>query len=324
MITLVRLFERHHRLVRIAAVAVCLLFGVRAMADMIDAVGDASAADEPVARRAVASGGARAARPAAPSKSGAAMVERNIFCSTCMPAAAPSAAAAPVDNGIPPATSLPLRLIATHVPAGAEGGSGRSSATILHDPTGGQGAYAVGHRMPGAGSIVRIGGRSVDFENPAASRVERLAIADKPPPPAEPAAPEGEAPPAERERRPGRGQVDSALQAKLDDGVRAIDETTFEVKRQLVEDVLARPRAAAGGARVMPRPDGLRVMRVKPESAHARLGLRSGDTIHAVNGIELSSPDKMLEAITQLRNESNITLSITRRREPVTLKYTVR
>ncbi len=88
--------------------------------------------------------------------------------------------------------------------------------------------------------------------------------------------------------------------------------------------MLARPQAAAGGARVMPRPDGLRVMRVKPESAHARLGLRSGDTIHAVNGIELSSPDKMLEAITQLRNESNISLSITRRREPVTLKYTVR
>ncbi len=321
MTTLVRLFERHHRIVRIGAFAVCLLFGVRAMAHVVNAVGDASASDEPALARA-GSGPRAAARPATLSKSGAAMAERNIFCSTCVPAAAPTAAAPVADNGIPPATSLPLRLIATHV----AGGAGRSSATILHDVTGGQGAYAVGDRMPGAGDIVRIGGRSVDFQNPAASRVERLAIADRPAaPPAEQPAAVGEdaPPPAEREGRRGRA-ADPELQAKLDDGVRAIDETTFEVKRKLIEDVLARPQAAAGGARVLPRADGLRVMRVRPDSAHARLGLRSGDTIHAVNGIELSSPDKMLEAITQLRNESNISLSITRRREPVTLKYTVR
>jgi general secretion pathway protein C len=318
--TLARLFERHHRLVRIGAFAVCLLFGVRAMADMIDAVGDASAADEPVPARA-ASGSRAPARPATLSKSGAAMAERNIFCSACVPASAPAAAAPIADSGIPPATSLPLRLIATHV----AGGAGSSSATILHDVTGGQGAYGLGDRVPGAGNIVRIGGRSIDFENPAASRVERLAIADRPAaPPAQPAPAEGDAPPPSgRERRRGRA-VDPELQARLDDGVRAIDDTTFEVKRKLIEDVLARPQAAAGGARVVPRPDGLRVMRVRPDSAHARLGLRSGDSIHAVNGIELSSPDKMLEAITQLRNESNISLSITRRGEPVTLKYTVR
>ena len=320
MTTLVVLFERHHRIVRIGAFAVCLLFGVRAMADMIDAVGDASAADEPARTRA-GSGPPAAHRPATLSRSGAALAERNIFCSTCVPAAAPTAAAPVADSGIPPTTSLPLRLIATHV----AGGAGRSSATILHDVTGGQGAYAVGDRVPGAGDIVRIGGRSIDFQNPAASRVERLVIADKPVAPRaeQPAAVTEDAPPAERERRRGRA-ADPELQAKLDEGVRAIDETTFEVKRKLIEDVLARPQAAAGGARVLPRADGLRVMRVRPDSAHARLGLRSGDTIHAVNGIELSSPDKMLEAITQLRNESNISLSITRRREPVTLKYTVR
>jgi general secretion pathway protein C len=317
---LVRLLDRHRRLLYIAAFAVCTLFGVRAMADMFDAIGDADAADPaPVVTPRPAPGRARAA---APSKSGAALAERNMFCSACQPAAPAGAAPIVADDGTPPATSLPLRLIATLVAAPA---SGRSAATVLHDPSGSQGAYGLGDRLPGAGAIVRIGGRSVDFENPAASRVERLALDEKV---AAPAAPDRAGSADEQARpdgqKPDRRAGDPELQAKLDTGVRALDETTFEVDRKLVEDVLARPQAAARGARIVPRADGLRVFGVRPDSAHARLGLRSGDIIHSVNGIDLSSPDKMLEAITQLRNESSIALSITRRSEPVTLNYRVR
>lgn len=321
---LARILDRHRRLLYIAAFAACSLFGVRAMADMLDAIGDADAADAvPVGAARPAAGRGRAAPAAAPSKSGAALADRNMFCSSCQRAAAAAAAPTVADDGTPPATSLPLRLIATHVAAGSSGG-GRSAATVLHDPSGSQGAFALGDRLPGAGAIVRIGGRSVDFENPAAGRVERLALEEMRPP----AAPAGDRTPAVEERpdahKPGRAGADPALQAQLDSGVRAIDETTFEVDRKLVEDVLARPQAASRGARIVPRADGLRVFAVKPDSAHARLGLRSGDIIHAVNGIDLSSADKMLQAITQLRNESSISLSITRRSEPVTLNYRVR
>ena len=321
---LARILDRHRRILYIAAFAACSLSGVRAMADMIDAIGDADAADAvPVGAARPAAG--RAAPAAAPSKAGAALADRNMFCSSCRRAAAADAAPVVAADGTPPATSLPLRLIATHVAAGRPG-SGRSAATVLHDPSGSQGAFALGDRLPGAGAIVRIGGRSVDFENPAAGRVERLALDEKKAPPAAPA---GDRTPAGEEQRPDarrheRAGADPALQAQLDSGVRAIDETTFEVDRKLVEDVLARPQAAARGARIVPRADGLRVFAVKPDSAHARLGLRSGDIIHAVNGIDLSSADKMLQAITQLRNESSIALSITRRSEPVTLNYRVR
>ena len=319
---LARILDRHRRILYIAAFAACSLFGVRAMADMLDAIGDADAADvAPVGAARPAAG--RTAPPATPSKSGAALADRNMFCSSCQRAAAAAAAPAVADDGTPPATSLPLRLIATHVAASPSGG-GRSAATVLHDPSGSQGAFTLGDRLPGAGAIVRIGGRSVDFENPAAGRVERLALEEMKAPPAPPAGDRtaGEAQPDAH--KPERAGADPALQAQLDSGVRAIDETTFEVDRKLVEDVLARPQAASRGARIVPRADGLRVFAVKPDSAHARLGLRSGDIIHAVNGIDLSSADKMLQAITQLRNESSISLSITRRSEPVTLNYRVR
>jgi general secretion pathway protein C len=323
---LVRVLERHERIVRLAVIAVCALFGARAALHVVDAMEGSSAwaSEAPASEATAGAVGARRTRgevaevpgAAAIGAAGAAMAERNIFCSSCAPPPPPSSQdAAP--TGVPPLTALPLRLIATHTSS-----AGGSSATVLDGASANQGAYGMGERLPGAGPIVRIGGRSIDFENPAAGRVERLAIADPAaaPSPAPPAA-EGEPSP---ERPAGRG-ADPELAAALDAGVRAVDETTFEVDRGLIESVIARPQAAARGARVSPQSGGgLRLVGVRPSSAHARLGLRSGDLILAVNGIDLSSPDKMLEAVTRLRSESTVSLSITRRRQPVTLTYHIR
>jgi general secretion pathway protein C len=308
-----RLIERHHRLLRIAAIAVCVLFGARALFDVLDAMDGAEAWASAATPPAPA-----LRRPAPLGKSGAALVERNLFCSTCT-AVPPDAQPAETPSGEPPATALPLRLIATHV---ASGESARSVATVLDGSSSNQGAYRLGDSLPGAGAIVRIGGRSVDFQNPSKGRVERLAIAE----PAVPAAPEAAAAPdVERNvERAGRRAADPELTAALEAGVRPIDATTFEVDRGLIERVIARPQSAARGARVTLREGGLRLAGVRPDSAHARLGLQSGDTILAVNGVELSSPDKMLEAVTRLRNESTISLSVTRKRQPVTLTYHIR
>jgi type II secretory pathway component PulC len=318
---LVRLLERYQRLVRLAAVAVCVLFGARALADVIDAMEGASAwaADTRPARPAAKPPAATAA--IALDKSGDALAERNLFCSTCT-VALPDEKVAEAPSGVPPTTSLPLRLIATHVASGDASGS---RATVQDSSSSHQGAYRMGDSLPGAGAIVRIGGRSVDFQNPAAGRVERLAIVEATAPAA---APEEAAPAAtdvsDRPRPDRRRAADPQLTAELDAGVRSIDATTFEVDRGLIERVIARPQAAARGARVSLREGGLRVSGVRPDSAHARLGLQSGDTILAVNGVDLSSPDKMLEAVSQLRNESRISLSVTRKRQPVTLTYHIR
>lgn len=319
---LVRLLERHQRALRVAALTACVLSAARAIVHVVEALDGSStawAAETPSARPAPAPPPTAAAP--APSKSGAALVERNLFCSACSPPVADAGAVAEVVGSEPPATSLPLHLIATHVAADR---AGRSSAMVQDTPTGSQGAYRLGEPLPGAGVVVRIGGRSIDFENPATGRVERLAIAETAAPAK--AAPEPVAEEPQDDARPARGRraADPELTAALDRGIKAIDETHFEVERGLIESVIARPQAAARGARVVPGAGGLRVTRVRPDSAHARLGLKSGDTILAVNGVELSSPDKMLEAFTRLRNETSISLSITRRREPVTLRYQIR
>lgn len=323
---LVRLLERHQRVLRVAALAACVLSAARAIVHVVEALDGSSTA---WAAETPAAGPARAAPTPTPTASapslgasGAALVERNPFCSACAP---PVADAGPVAEDVgssePPATALPLHLIATHVAADR---AGRSSAMVQDAPSNSQGAYRLGESLPGAGPVVRIGGRSIDFENPGTGRVERLAIAEIAAPARSAPEPVAEEPHDDTSPARRRRGADPELAAALDSGIKAIDETHFEVERGLIESVIARPQSAARGARVALGQGGLRLTRVRPDSAHARLGLKSGDTILAVNGVELSSPDKMLEAVTRLRNETSISLSITRRREPVTLSYQIR
>ncbi|MEZ4368301.1 MAG: PDZ domain-containing protein, partial [Kofleriaceae bacterium] len=63
---------------------------------------------------------------------------------------------------------------------------------------------------------------------------------------------------------------------------------------------------------------------IKPSSAFAKLGFSNGDTLHAINGFELTSMDKALEMYTKLREANALQVEVTRRGKPVTLNYTIR
>jgi hypothetical protein len=117
--------------------------------------------------------GPRIVRPAAQpgvaaasrSKDGQPIIDRNIFCSDCLPpvieAAAPSA---PVDPNVVVLTSLPLQLIATHVVEGRA--AERDSGQLRLHPQ---------HRHPDAGRVLdrpRDPGRRPDRRRPP--QVRRL------------------------------------------------------------------------------------------------------------------------------------------------------
>jgi len=71
-------------------------------------------------------------------------------------------------------------------------------------------------------------------------------------------------------------------------------------------------------------PGGLRIGGVKPGSAAQRIGLQNGDTIKAINGSEMTTPDAALGLYTKLRNASHLSVQVERRGETVTLDYTIR
>jgi hypothetical protein len=128
---------------------------------------------------------------------------------------------------------------------------------------------------------------------------------------------------------PSPPDPDDPVQRAIALGIKRVDESHYEVTRALVEQVLANPMAAARGARIVPAvshgaPSGFKIYAVRPTSIYAALGLVNGDTIHAVNGEDLTSADKALEVYTHVRDATRIDVAISRRGQDLVLHYTIK
>jgi hypothetical protein len=107
------------------------------------------------------------------------------------------------------------------------------------------------------------------------------------------------------------------------------DDTHYTIPRSLVDKVLSNPMAVVKGARVVPamkdgKPSGFKLYAVRPSSVFALIGFANGDRIIAVNGMELSSPDKALEMYTKLRDATDFAVDIERRGQPMTITIKIR
>jgi S1-C subfamily serine protease len=112
-------------------------------------------------------------------------------------------------------------------------------------------------------------------------------------------------------------------------GITKIDDFHYAITRKAVDDTFANPTLVAKGARVIPsvkngKADGFKLYAIRPSSIFAKLGFANGDTIHRVNGNDLSSMDKALEVYTKLKDSKKLIFEITRRGKPVTLELTIK
>ncbi len=252
------------------------------------------------------------------SKDGDALAKRNMFCSECEPVE-------PVDveptgdvqdGDYVPLTSLPLRLVATNISTI----EAYSFATIRNEDSERQGAYWLNSEIPEAGKVEAIEPRYVDFRNEKTKRLERIALLGKS------EAPRKKETPTTPTRR-NRSKRDDLL-ASIEEGIKKVDDTHYEVDRSLVDKLLANPMSVARGARIVPsikngKSNGFKLYAIRPSSIYAKLGLMNGDTIHAVNGFDLTTPDKALEVYTKVKESSNLSVSVTRRGKSVNLDYNI-
>ena len=133
---------------------------------------------------------------------------------------------------------------------------------------------------------------------------------------------------ADRKQKRTKVKPKNELAAAIEEGVKKIDDTTYEIDRSVVEKVIANPMAVRG-ARIVPsikngKPNGFKLYAIRPSSVYAKIGLMNGDTLHAVNGFELTTPDKALEVYTKVRESNSLSVNITRRGKPVTLNYSIK
>ena len=101
------------------------------------------------------------------------------------------------------------------------------------------------------------------------------------------------------------------------------------VDRSLVEKLLSNTTMLATSARFVPsikdgKPNGFKLYAIRPQSIFGRIGLQNGDTIKAINGSEMTTPDAALGLYTKLRNASHLSVQVERRGETVALDYTIR
>lgn len=124
-----------------------------------------------------------------------------------------------------------------------------------------------------------------------------------------------------------RGKGSSLSQ--LMDGVKQMGPNRFEAPPGMRENVLGRLNEVAMEGRWLPyfengKIAGFKLAQTVPNSAFEKIGLQSGDVIRSVNGYDISSPDKLLDVFTKLRDARDFNVDIMRGGgQKTSLSYTV-
>jgi len=121
----------------------------------------------------------------------------------------------------------------------------------------------------------------------------------------------------------------AALPDTIAKGIRKVDDKTIEVDRTVRDRILEGGDDLMRDVRVSPDKEGervlgLRLLSVRPGSLLDRFGLRAGDRLTSVNGFELASPEKILEAYAKLRIAPQLTLALVRAGSPMTVEVNIR
>jgi general secretion pathway protein C len=69
---------------------------------------------------------------------------------------------------------------------------------------------------------------------------------------------------------------------------------------------------------------GYRIAAVRPGTTFEQLGFQGGDILQQVNGLDVSSPDKMFTIFQNLKDQKKVTVNILRGGQKSTMTYEIR
>ncbi len=144
-----------------------------------------------------------------------------------------------------------------------------------------------------------------------------------PPPPA----PVASAPPP-----PGPGEVPGAppkIPPDIEKGIQRVDETNFNIDRMVVDKIIENQAELMKSARIVPESEngkvvGIRLLNIRPDTLLGKLGMVAGDQLRTINGFEMSSPEKALEAYAKLRTAPSIQIGLMRGGKVMNLDFQIK
>lgn len=133
--------------------------------------------------------------------------------------------------------------------------------------------------------------------------------------------------------KPSAGNADpkpKALitQEELQKGIHALGGGDYSLSKELLLKALKNPGGAAAGAyfKQVERDGhgvGMEVRAVREGTTLNRMGIRTGDVMRSVNGIDLSTPLGLLDALRAARESETVTLTIVREGSERALRYMI-
>jgi general secretion pathway protein C len=110
--------------------------------------------------------------------------------------------------------------------------------------------------------------------------------------------------------------------------IKKISDTEFQIDRSVVDSILEHQAELMRSARIVPEQKdgkvvGIRLFGIRPETLLGKLGLQNGDRLEAINGFEMASPEKALEAYARLRTAESLNVKVTRRGNPVNIDFKI-
>lgn len=123
---------------------------------------------------------------------------------------------------------------------------------------------------------------------------------------------------APEDKAPGEGEP----------GIEKTSESSFVIDRAEIDEALANLDKLYTQIRAVPhfkegKPNGLKLLSVRSGSLFSKLGLKRGDILQKINGMDLDIR-RGLEIFNQLKNETKIVMEVERRGNPQTLEYEIR
>jgi general secretion pathway protein C len=123
----------------------------------------------------------------------------------------------------------------------------------------------------------------------------------------------------------GPGALDPAI-AK---GIQKVSATEFNVDRGVVDKILENQADLMRQARIVPEQEngkmvGIRMFGVRPETLLGVLGMVNGDRLQTINGFDMTSPEKALEAYARLRTADHLTVQVNRNGANMNLDYNIK
>jgi general secretion pathway protein C len=143
-----------------------------------------------------------------------------------------------------------------------------------------------------------------------------------------PAPPVASAPPAPPAPAPAAGGA-TAVSDDIKNGIQKVGPTEYNIDRGVVDKILENQAELMRQARIVPEQEngkvvGIRLFGVRPDTLLGTLGMENGDRLEKINGFDMASPEKALEAYARLRTADHLTVSVNRRGQPMNLDFNIK